>query len=53
MENKIFLGIGIITIISGILLVIQNQPFIGIPGAIVGVWLVISNWKQLKSKNNE
>jgi uncharacterized membrane protein HdeD (DUF308 family) len=53
MENKVFLGFGIITIISGIYLVFQNQPFIGIPGSIIGVWLVYMNMKQIKGKNKE
>jgi uncharacterized membrane protein HdeD (DUF308 family) len=49
--DKIFIGFGILTIISGVLLVFQDQAFIGIPGSIVGVWLVVSNLKKIKGKN--
>ena len=48
--DKIFIGFGILTIISGVFLVLQNQLLIGIPGSIVGVWLVVTNMKKLKSK---
>ena len=51
--DKIFIGLGIITVISGVLLVFQNQPLIGIPGSIVGVWLVMTNMKKTKVENNE
>ena len=50
MGNKMFLGLGVITIISGILLVFQHQYLIGVPGSIIGVWLVISNWNKIKEK---
>lgn len=57
MENtfwdKAFIGFGVIIIISGVLLAIQDQFLIGIPGSIVGIWLVVANMKKLKEKNSE
>jgi len=50
-NEKIFLGFGIITIICGIFLALEN-PVIGIPGSIVGVWLTADNWKKIKSKRS-
>lgn len=47
MENKLFLGIGIITIISGILLIIQEDYLIGISGSFVGLWLAYDNYKKI------
>lgn len=52
-SKKLWIGFGIITIISGIGLILSNQYVIGIPGAIVGVWLVLQNAKQLKAENSE
>ena len=53
LSEKLFIGFGIITIISGLYLMIQNQYVIGVPGAIVGIWLVLQNLKQIKEKNGE
>jgi len=50
MENKIFAGLGIVTIISGISLIYQNLYVIGIPGSIVGIWLTFDNLKKIKMK---
>lgn len=47
--EKLWIGFGIITIICGILLALEN-PLIGIPGSIVGIWLVVDNMKKLKEK---
>ena len=47
-NNKFFLGFGILTIICGIALAFEN-PVIGLPGSIVGVWLTVDNWKKIKS----
>ena len=47
LSEKIFIGFGIITIICGIYLAFEN-PMIGIPGSIVGIWLTATNWKKLK-----
>lgn len=44
LSEKIFLGFGIITIIAGIFLTFEN-PMIGIPGSIIGIWLTADNWK--------
>lgn len=52
-SKKLWIGFGIITIISGVILAIQGQYMIGIPGSIVGVWLVLQNMKQIKGKNSE
>jgi uncharacterized membrane protein HdeD (DUF308 family) len=49
LSEKIFLGFGIITIIAGIYLAFEN-PMMGIPGSIVGIWLTADNWKKLKQK---
>lgn len=51
-SEKLFIGLGIITIISGVILAFEN-PLIGIPGSIVGVWLVVQNMKKLKDKKSE
>ena len=51
--DKVFIGFGIITIISGVMLVLQDQLLVGIAGSIVGVWLVITNMKKIKGKNRE
>jgi len=48
-NEKLFLGLGIIVIIAGIVLAFEN-PAIGIPGSIVGVWLAVENLKKIKSK---
>lgn len=53
MENKIYLGLGIITIISGVLLAIENQLLVGISGSIIGVWLVTDNMKKIRAKKSE
>lgn len=51
--EKLWIGFGIITIISGVILAFQSQYIIGIPGSIVGVWLVLQNMKQIKNKNSK
>ena len=53
LENTIFIGFGIITILSGIYLVFQDQLLIGISGSIVGIWLTVTNMKAIKDKNIE
>lgn len=52
-SEKLWIGFGIITIISGVILALQNQYLIGIPGSIVGIWLVLQNMKQIKDKNSQ
>lgn len=49
-SNKMFLGFEILTIICGIALAFEN-PIIGIPGSIVGLWLTVDNWKKIKGKS--
>ena len=47
--EKLFLGVGIITVVSGIFLVVEGNYLIGISGSIVGIGLVFQNIKQLKA----
>lgn len=44
-----FLGFGLLTIISGVFLIIGKDYFIGVCGSAVGVWLVLMNIKNFKS----
>lgn len=53
MEKKLFLALGIITIISGIVLIAQRQYIFGISGALVGVWLTWDNLQKVKNNNNQ
>jgi len=46
--EKVFLGFGVITVISGIFLFIQKDYLIGISGSIVGIGLVLQNIKKIK-----
>lgn len=50
MENKVFLGLGLLTIVSGIGLALTGQYLIGISGSIVGIWLTFDNYKKIKAK---
>ena len=51
-SKKLWIGFGIITIISGVILALE-KPLIGIPGVIVGIWLVVVNMRKIKSKNRQ
>jgi uncharacterized membrane protein HdeD (DUF308 family) len=51
-SEKLWIGFGIITIISGVILALE-KPLIGIPGTIVGIWLVVVNVRKIKSKNRQ
>lgn len=53
METKIFLGFGILALISGILLIFEKQYLLGISGSIVGAGLALQNIKKLRDKNSE
>ncbi len=44
-SEKLWLGFGIITIICGVILALE-KPLIGIPGSMVGIWLVVANMKK-------
>ena len=44
-SKKLWIGFGIITIISGIILAFE-KPLIGVLGVIVGIWLVTVNIKK-------
>ncbi len=52
-SDKIFLGFGILTILSGLYLIVQEDYLIGISGSVVGVWLFLQNWKKIKDKHSE
>jgi len=52
-SEKLWIGVGIITVISGIGLALSDQYEIGISGSIVGLGLVLQNMKQIKEKNSE
>ncbi len=47
--KKLWIGFGIITLISGVILAF-DKPLIGIPGSIVGIWLVVANLKKTKDR---
>jgi uncharacterized membrane protein HdeD (DUF308 family) len=51
-SEKIWIGFGIITLISGVILALE-KPLIGIPGTLVGIWLVVVNMQKIKSKNRQ
>ena len=46
--EKIFLGFGVVTVMSGIYLVIQKDHVIGISGTMVGALLVYQNLRSLR-----
>lgn len=50
-SEKLWIGVGIVVTISGVILAFEN-PLIGIPGALVGIWLVVVNVKKIKGKNS-
>jgi hypothetical protein len=50
---KIWIGFGVITVLSGIYLAVQGDYLIGISGSLVGVWLIVMNAKHLKSADKE
>ncbi|NKB88335.1 MAG: hypothetical protein GKS06_08955 [Acidobacteria bacterium] len=51
METKAALGLGIAALVSGIVLIAQQRYAIGIPGAIVGLWLALQNAKKLRDQS--
>ncbi|MEL7159898.1 MAG: hypothetical protein AAFN92_04010 [Bacteroidota bacterium] len=51
--EKFFVGVGIVTVFSGIFLVFEGDYIIGISGSIVGIGLVLMNLKQLKEKRSQ
>lgn len=53
MENKLFIGFGIITILCGVYFIVQGQYLEGICGASVGSWLVYMNMQKMKNKKGE
>ena len=50
--DRLWIGFGIITLISGVILAF-DKPLIGIPGSIVGIWLVVANIKKTKDRNSQ
>ncbi len=53
MEDKFFIGLGILTVISGIALIFEKKYVAGVSGSIVGAWLIFDNLKKLKDKKSE
>ena len=52
--GKLFIGFGILTVISGIYLIFQKDYLIGISGSITGFFLIyLQNMKKTKDKNSE
>ncbi len=52
-SDKFFIGFGFITIISGVLLVIQKDYLMGISGFFVGLLVTYQSFQNSKKKNNE
>lgn len=52
MEDKIFLGFGVLAFICGILLILEQKYLIGVSGAIVGAWLGYMNYVKIKNKSD-
>lgn len=53
MENKIFMTFGIVTILSGIGLVLMKLYLVGIAGSIVGIWLTTDNLKKIRAQKKQ
>ena len=51
-NRKLWIGFGIVTVISGIFLVFSKDYVIGISGSIVGIGLIMQNLKEVKDKTN-
>ncbi|MEL6592761.1 MAG: hypothetical protein AAFP02_17345 [Bacteroidota bacterium] len=49
--NKAFIAFGVLTVLSGIALIVQSQYIIGIPGTIIGVWLIVQNLQKREGDN--
>lgn len=52
-SEKLFLGLGVITVLSGILLIFEENYIVGVSGTIVGLGLVFQNLKQLREKKDK
>ena len=53
MEKKLFLGFGVVTVMAGIYLAIQQNYVSGVCGAIVGVFVVYLNLKTVGGECRE
>jgi len=51
-NQKLFIGLGVVTVICGIGLIAAEQIPMGISGSIVGIWLVFQNIKQMSTESN-
>ena len=51
--DKFFIGFGIVTIVSGILLIVQKDYLMGLSGTVVGIWLTLTNMKKIQEKKSE
>ncbi|MEN0006845.1 MAG: hypothetical protein AAF798_22015 [Bacteroidota bacterium] len=49
--EKLFLSLGIITVISGVALVVMGNWFLGISGSIVGLSIAVKNFQKLRAKD--
>lgn len=52
-SNKIWIGFGVITILSGIYLIFSGDYLIGFSGSSVGVLLIYQNMMVIKNGSNE
>lgn len=51
--EKSFIVLGVITVLSGIFLIFEENYVVGVSGSIVGLGLVFQNIKQLREKKDE
>jgi len=47
--NKVFIGFGVLTLISGILLIYEKDYLIGVSGSVVGIFLIYLNVKNAQN----
>jgi len=52
-SDKLFLAFGIITIISGILLIIEKDYLIGVSGSCVGAMIAYQNWVKIRESKKK
>lgn len=51
MENKLFALVGLVAVVSGVFLALQDQYVVGIAGAIVGLGLLVQNVKKIREQS--
>lgn len=52
-SNKVWIGFGVITIISGIFLIFSGDYLIGFSGSSVGILLIYQNMMVMKDGSNQ